>query len=138
MEYDNTNRGAAHPPFETQHLILTGKLDIEGNSKNIALVKDTDKNGEPVIVVYQRMGCMYANDNIDGDKPNYSGPLDNNKRVAAWKKQSEKGVDYLSLKCTDKRSGLVPSTSYPAAPAPVEPVVSLPNGEEIRREDIPF
>ena len=33
MEYDNTNQGAAHPPFETQQLILTGKLDVEGDNK---------------------------------------------------------------------------------------------------------
>ena len=61
MDYDNTNRGAAFPPMDKQTLILTGNLHIEDDKKQIAIVKDEDQQGREVLVIYQRIGCMYGN-----------------------------------------------------------------------------
>ena len=52
MDYDNINRGAAHAPFESQNLLLTGKLDKDGDNKQIAIIQDTDKEGRDVLVIY--------------------------------------------------------------------------------------
>ena len=128
MEYDNTNQGAAHPPFETQQLILTGKLDVEGDNKQIAIVKDTDKSGEAILVVYQRIGCMYSNADATAEnkKPAYSGPQDGSRRLAAWRSTSKNGVNFLSLR-TSETSAFAGSTSPQPAAQP-----------EINANDVPF
>ena len=129
MEYDNRNQGAAHPPFETQQLILTGKLDVEGENRQVAIVKDTDKNGEAILVVYQRIGCMYSNaDATDVNKqPAYSGPQDGNRRLAAWRATSKDGKNFLSLKTQEKYAGN--ESQYPASQA-AQPVIAA--------NDVPF
>lgn len=112
-DYDNTNSGAAFPPLPDQAMILTGKIDIEGQNKGIVLVKDTDRNGQDIIAVYSRMGTLYRNEDATDEnrQPAYRGPADGNKRFAAWKRQSEKG-GFLSIKIEDARP------RQDAAPAP--------------------
>ena len=129
MEYDNTNQGAAHPPFETQQLILTGKLDVEGDNKQVAIVKDTDKNGEAILVVYQRIGCMYANADATAEnkQPAYSGPQDGNRRLAAWRAISKDGNNFLSLKTQEKYAN---GTSPQPAAVAAQPVIAA--------NDVPF
>jgi len=108
MEYDNTNRGAVFPPMEQQRLLLTGSIDYDGEGKkSIALITDTDKQGRDVFVVYQRVGVLYMNeDATDANKqPAYSGPMDGDMRLAAWRAESDKGVKFLSLKREPKRNG---------------------------------
>lgn len=104
MDYDNTNRGAAHAPFESQNLLLTGKLDKDGDNKQIAIIQDTDKEGRDVLVIYERVGVMYGNKDVDDTKkqPHYSGPIDNNHRIAGWRETDKNGKKYLSLKRSEK------------------------------------
>jgi len=100
MEYDNTNRGVAFPPLDKQRMLLTGSCDYDGDGKKqLVLVTDTDKQDRNVLVVYQRVGVLYADDDAtpDNKKPNYSGPMDNNYRMAGWKREKD-GKKYLSLK----------------------------------------
>lgn len=117
MDYDNTNRGAVFPPMEQQRLLLTGSMDFDGQGKkSLALVTDTDKQGRDVFVVYQRVGVLYMNeDATDANKqPAYSGPMDGDMRLAAWRSESEKGTKYLSLKREAKQGG----SPQAAAPSP--------------------
>ena len=117
MDYVNTNRGAVFPPMEQQRLLLTGSLDFDGQGKkSLALVTDTDKQGRDVFVVYQRVGVLYMNeDATDANKqPAYSGPMDGDMRLAAWRSESEKGTKYLSLKREAKQGGSLQT----AAPSP--------------------
>ena len=117
MDYDNTNRGAVFPPMEQQRLLLTGSLDFDGEGKkSLALVTDTDKQGRDVFVVYQRVGVLYMNeDATDANKqPAYSGLMDGDMRLAAWRSESEKGTKYLSLKREAKQGG----SPQAAAPSP--------------------
>lgn len=104
MDYDNTNRGAAHAPFESQNLLLTGKLNIDGDLKQIAIMEDTDKEGRKILVVLQRIGCMYGNQDADdaNKQPHYSGPIDDNHRIAGWRETDKHGRKYLSLRRSEK------------------------------------
>ena len=104
MDYDNTNRGAAHAPFESQNLLLTGKLDKDGDQKQIAIIQDTDKEGRDVLVIYERVGVMYGNKDADDAKkqPHYSGPIDDNHRIAGWRETDKNGKKYLSLRRSEK------------------------------------
>jgi len=103
-EYNNTNRGAAFPPFEDMGLILQGKLDIDGTEMRVVLVKDVTQNGTKLIGVYEKVGTLFINDKKGNDKaPDYSGPLLNDKQLAGWKKQSEQGTNFLSLNVSDKK-----------------------------------
>ena len=51
-DYDNTDRGAAFAPFETQKLILQGKINDNGEDKKIVLVKDQTRDGKTIIEVF--------------------------------------------------------------------------------------
>lgn len=131
MEYDNTNRGAVFPPMDQQRLVLTGSIDIDGDGKKgLALVTDTDKQGRDVFVVYQRAGVLYLNKDAtdENKKPAYSGPMDGDMRIAAWRSESDKGVKFLSLKREPTQSSNGQAAPAPS-PAPQQAVVA---------DDIPF
>lgn len=108
-EYDNTNSGAVFKPFETMKMILQGKVDIEGNERKVVLVADKTKSDKKIIEVYQKVGVLFEEDKGDNEKrPDYSGPLedyatDKNMRIAAWKRQSDGGNKYMSLKISEKQ-----------------------------------
>ena len=98
-EYDNTNTGAAFKPFDGMKLILQGKVNLEGNDRDIVLV--TDK-------AYQKLGVMFENDSDNERAPNYSGSLDDyttNKemQLAGWKREKD-GNPYISMKISEKYS----------------------------------
>ena len=131
MEYDNTNRGAVFPPMEQQRLLLTGSIDIDGEGKKgLALVTDTDKQGRDVFVVYQRVGVLYLNEDAteDNKQPAYSGPMDGDMRLAAWRSESDKGVKFLTLKREAKMSSNGKAAPV-QAPRPQQTIVA---------DDIPF
>lgn len=111
MEYDDTNRGAAFKPFDSQQLILQGKVNIEGNEEQIVLVKNQTKAGATIIEVYQKAGVLFSNDKKGNDAaPDYTGPIKKlgwlaDKRAAAWKKISQSGAAFLSINVTDPQEG---------------------------------
>jgi hypothetical protein len=107
-EYDNTNRGSAFPPKEDARMILEGKLDIQGRESRAVIVKRPTKTGKDVLEVYQKVGAMWLNDRKKGDKdPDYTGVLEDglhsDKRIAAWRKQSQSGQNFMSLSVSDKQ-----------------------------------
>lgn len=114
-EYDNTNRGAAFPPLESQAMILTGKIDVDGENNPIVMVKDTDRNGQAVISVYKRMGVLYENENAtpENKQPKYKGPASGGKRLSAWKQSGNNG-DFLSLRIENAQ----PKQEAPASMSP--------------------
>jgi len=101
-EYDNTNTGAAFKPFDTQRMILQGKLNVDGNDKKVILVADQTKAGMKIVEVYQKLGVMFENDKKGNEKaPDYSGPIDNSKfKIAGWKKVKETS-SYMSMQVTE-------------------------------------
>ena len=103
-EYDNTNSGAAFKPFDTQRMILQGKLNNQGNDSKIVLVADQTKAGMKIIEVYQKLGVMFENDKKGNEKaPNYSGPVDDTKlKLAGWKK-SKDGDNYMSVSLAESQ-----------------------------------
>ena len=104
MEYSDIDNGAAFPIKEEQALILTGKLSRGGDAKPIAIVKDTDHQGNDVLCVYERVGVMYRNDDATSEnkQPAYSGPCDPQRRIAGWY-QNKGDMKYLSFKVSDKQ-----------------------------------
>lgn len=106
-DYDNSNRGAAFPPFDTQQMILQGKLNMEGIDNNIVLVRDQTKSGKTVIGVYQRIGTLFQNEKSSENQPDYTGPVElrmfnAEKRLAAWKKMKD-NRPYLTMSLSEKQ-----------------------------------
>ena len=107
-DYDNTNKGAAFAPFPDQKFILTGKLDVNGIEKQCVYISGETKGGKKIIRVYQELGIMFENESTNEKAPNYSGSLQDHlgeeMKLAAWKRQSEKG-NYLSITVSEKKPG---------------------------------
>tara|TARA_Y100001973_G_scaffold104200_1_gene173408 strand:- start:2347 stop:2757 length:411 start_codon:yes stop_codon:yes gene_type:complete len=136
MDYDNTNRGVARAPFESQNLLLTGKLDKDGDNKQIAIIQDTDKEGRDVLVIYERVGVMYGNKDADDAKkqPHYSGPIDDNHRIAGWRETDNSGKKYLSLRRSEKYK---PQAVDDVSRETTDGMKSIPASEFVKN-DIPF
>jgi hypothetical protein len=108
-DYDNTNRGAAFAPFPTQSLILQGKVDNSGEEMKVTLVKDQTRDGKTLIEVYQKVGVLFENDKKGNEAaPDYTGPLGETKRLAAWKKMKD-DKPYMTFNVSDKQQGAASS-----------------------------
>lgn len=111
--YDNTNRGAVFPPYESTKLILTGKANNDGNDESIAMIMSQTKDGKKIIDVYQKVGTLFENDKKGNEKaPDYTGPF-SGRRISAWRAEKE-GKKYMSLELSDKRE------QQGHSPSPVE------------------
>ncbi len=110
-QYDNTNTGVGFKPFDDQKLILQGKFNVEGVDQNFAYHTATSKSGDKRIDVYMKVGAIFPNDKGDNEmRPDYTGsmmisdaPMDHKKRLAAWKKTNEAGLNYMTLECSEPR-----------------------------------
>lgn len=109
-EHDSTNSGVFWTPHENQRLSGQGKLNINGAEGRIVIIREPVKrDGEPQLVVYQKIGVLFPNDKKGNDKaPDFSGPLDHvpNHRIAGWGGEKD-GRRYMSLKVsvTERRDG---------------------------------
>ena len=103
-DFDNTDRGAAFAPFETQKLILQGKVNDRGNDRKITLIKDQTRDGKQIIEVYEKIGVLFTNDKKGNEAaPDYTGTFDA-RRIAAWRKMKE-DKPYMTLGLSDKMAG---------------------------------
>lgn len=101
-QYDNTDKGAAFKPFDTQSLILQGKINDEGNDIKVMLVKDITRDGKTIIEVYEKAGVLFTNDKKESEKhPDYTGPF-RSRRLAAWKKVKD-GAPYMTFNVSDQK-----------------------------------
>lgn len=116
-EYDNTNSGVVYQPYEDQQFAGAGKLNIEGTDFKIVTIKESlSKGGDPVRVVYARLGVLFNNDQKGNEKaPQFSGPIDINPnlRMAAWVKEKD-GRHYMSLNVSEKQQTAAAETSQSA------------------------
>tara|TARA_R100000315_G_C5176492_1_gene102103 strand:- start:241 stop:642 length:402 start_codon:yes stop_codon:yes gene_type:complete len=122
-EYDNTNKGAVFPPFSSDDkLMLTGKLDMEGQEHKLAVVKEKTKNGKIILKVYTEFCALFENDSVTEGAPKYSGSLnerfnkDKPMRLAAWKRQTKDGKNMLSLQVSEKLSKQNSTTTNDSLP----------------------
>ena len=125
MEYDNRNSGAFFPLLNDVQPILSGKLDNDGVEKQHLLAKSTDRQGDPCIIVYQRVGTIYENKDANdvNKKPHYSGNIDTNKRLSCWRNEKD-GNPYLRGTVSEKRDG------NGQAPAPAQ-------AQEVQPAEVP-
>ncbi len=100
-EYDNTDTGAAFTPFTTQRLILQGKINSRGTDMKVTCVMDETKDGKQIIEIYQKVGVLFQNEGMKEGAPDYTGPLFDDKRLAAWKKMKDE-KPYMSFSVSDK------------------------------------
>jgi len=100
-EYDNTDTGAAFTPFTTQRLILQGKINSGGTDMKVTCVMDETKDGKQIIEIYQKVGVLFQNEGMKEGAPDYTGPLFDDKRLAAWKKMKDE-KPYMSFSVSDK------------------------------------
>jgi hypothetical protein len=101
-DYDNTDKGAAFKPFETQKLILQGKVNDNGNDRKVVLIKDQTKSGKQVIEVFEKVGTLFVNEKKEAENaPDYTGSL-HQRRIAAWKRTKE-GNPYMTFSVSDAR-----------------------------------
>ena len=112
-DYDNNDRGAAFPPFATQSLILQGKLNDRGIDMKAVFIKDQTKSGKNLIEVYQKVGVLFQAEDKPSDKaPDYTGPLDNGRRLAAWRKMKD-GRPYMTMSISDSMQKQPESQAQP-------------------------
>lgn len=104
QQYDDSNRGAAFTPFPTQRLILQGKINVDGNDMKIVNIMDETRDGKQIIEVYQKVGVLFQNDNTKEGAPDYTGPLFETKRIAAWKRMKDE-KPYMSFNISEKQEG---------------------------------
>lgn len=107
-DYDDTNRGVAFPPFADQSLILSGKLNVEGQEGRVALIKTKTASGKQLVEVYVKAGVLFPSDGENANAPDYSGPVDVSMatrpmRLAGWKKMKD-GKPYMSLSISEPRT----------------------------------
>lgn len=122
-DYDNTNRGAAFAPFETQKLILQGKINDGGIDRKVTFTKDTTRDGKNVIEVYEKIGVLFENDKKGNEAaPDYTGPFNEFKRLAAWRKMKD-GKPYMTFNVSEPQQ-----KSQPAQVASID----------LGGDDIPF
>ena len=106
-EFDDTNRGAMFKPFESQAMILSGKINVDGTDDRFVFVKNQTQSGKNIIEVYQKVGALFAKEaDASANAPDYSGPMDKLEhavewRIAAWKKEKD-GKRYMSISVSPK------------------------------------
>lgn len=124
-DYDNTNRGAAFAPFETQKLILQGKINDGGSDRKVTFIKDATRDGKNIIEVYEKIGVLFENDKKGNEAaPDYTGPFNEFKRLAAWRKMKD-GKPYMTFNVSEQQQR---QQSQPVPAAPID----------LGGDDIPF
>ena len=128
-DYDNTDKGAAFPPFETQRLILQGKINDNGKEMKTVLVADQTRDGKKLIEVYEKVGTLFENDKKGNENaPDYTGPLGMMRRIAAWRRIKD-NKPYMTFSVSDKQAqGQQQSTV-----GTMQPV-----GQALPNDNIPF
>lgn len=104
-DYDNTDKGAAFKPFDTQKLILQGKINDGGSDRKIVLIKDQTKAGKQLIEVFEKVGTLFVNEKKESESaPDYTGPLTGggrDRRLAAWRRTKD-GNPYMTFAVSDQ------------------------------------
>jgi len=102
-DYDNTNRGAAFKPFDTQSMILQGKLNDQGKDMKVVLVKDQTRDGKTIIEIFEKVGVLFENDKKGNENaPDYTGPINEFRRLAAWRKAKD-GQPYMTMSVSEPK-----------------------------------
>ena len=128
-DYDDTNKGAAFAPFETQRLILQGKINDNGKEMKTVLVADQTRDGKKLIEVYEKVGTLFENDKKDNEKaPDYTGPLGMMRRIAAWRRMKD-NKPYMTFSVSDKQA----QEQQQSTVGTMQPV-----GQALPNDNIPF
>lgn len=102
-KFSPVNNGALHEP-RFQKLVRYGKINVDGEENNYAIVQIVTKSGASVYEVMQRVGMIKPNDRKrEGEgfrDPDTRGIMKVNNvdwRISCWKKTSKNGNDFTSV-----------------------------------------
>ena len=135
-EYDNTNSGALFPA-SNMNVIRQGRIDIQGQEREIVMVQKQPPSGKTVFEMYSKIGAIFPNDQKRNEKDNDAGgsitdPALGDFFVSLWKKTSKAGDPYSSIALTPKN----PNPNTPAQMGSnADPTPPIPDIED---EEIPF
>ena len=128
-DYDNTNTGAAFPPYPDHEMILSGKINDNGKEMEVVICSRVNKDGTKRYEVYEKVGAMFVNDTKGNDKaPHFAGPLGLMRRIAAWRKEKD-GKAYMSFSVSDKET----QNQKQSTVGTMQPV-----GQALPNDNIPF
>lgn len=93
--YDDTNTAVVYKPRESEQLLSTGKVNIDGEETRILILKTTLPDGTVIRDVYTKDGTLFENEDNGNNNPLFSGPF-KHLRLAFWLKKNEKYGSFLS------------------------------------------
>tara|TARA_Y100000004_G_scaffold49603_1_gene54591 strand:- start:59 stop:472 length:414 start_codon:yes stop_codon:yes gene_type:complete len=100
MEDKQLNKGALFNALD-QKIFKGGKINVNGDEQKFLVAQSKNKEGKDIYPLYQQVGWMNINTKKTEEKqPDVYGHFDFNTfrfKVAGWKRQSEKGTNYLSV-----------------------------------------
>lgn len=116
-KFDETNKGvlfnipkSTSPDGEEKkpewELIQQGKLNINGEQLRVVGIKRPNQKGEEIVELYRAMGTLKRADQINEKDPYAKGVVNalidkGAMIISAWKEQSGRGNNYISLKLRD-------------------------------------
>lgn len=93
--YDDTNTAVVYKPRESEQLLSTGKVNIDGEETRILILKTTLPDGTVIRDVYTKDGTLSQNEDNGNNNPLFSGPF-KHLRLAFWLKKNERYGNFLS------------------------------------------
>ena len=122
-DYDETNKGALFPLREEYKVFQQGKVNIDGQDHRVIAVKRNNKDGKPIVELYRAIGTLKKNDGKTGNQPDARGmvesmSVDSVKSMAAWKKTSKNGNDFLSVAFQEIERQQVAQSEEPSSNMP--------------------
>ena len=93
--YDDTNTAVVYKPRESEQLLSTGRVNIDGEETKILILKTTLPDGTVIRDVYTKDGTLFENEDNGNNNPLFSGPF-KHLRLAFWLKKNEKYGSFLS------------------------------------------
>ena len=93
--YDDTNTAVVYNPRESEQLLSTGKVNIDGEETRILILKTTLPDGTVIRDVYTKDGTLFQNEDNGNNNPLFSGPF-KHLRLAFWLKKNERYGNFLS------------------------------------------
>lgn len=125
--YDDTNTAVVYKPRDSEQLLSTGKVNIDGEEIRILILKTTLPDGKIIRDVYSKDGSLFENQDNGNNNPLFSGPF-KHLRLAFWLKKNEKYGSFLSGVVEPPRD----------APKKEEPPKQNNDSKDDLDDDIPF
>lgn len=105
MPYETKeNTGALFQPRSTQRLSFIGRVDFEGDQREIAIITVEDRDGVKHRLIFQKVGKLFDNEKKSEASPPYGGPISTSMhRLSCWVNRTKDDSPYLGVKVSERR-----------------------------------